>query len=103
MQLTLGTYAIVYNLSKQQKLEVTMLDQISQFDNPVSFSHTGFSYNTPQLCYQSNLSSSLGIVRSTDRHRNSMLHRAFSEIDMRQVEQIAELVINKDSLSKSSL
>ena len=61
MQLTAGTQAIVFDLSSEDRTEVAMIHELEAFKDPITFSHTGFVYNTYQRAFDSNLHASLGV------------------------------------------
>lgn len=46
MQLTYGNAIVVYNLRVDYRSEVAMTQEVTDFDDPITFSHTGFVYNT---------------------------------------------------------
>ena len=63
LQLTVIDNAIVYDLQPENKVEVAMIEQISQWTDPVKFSMTGFICQTKNKTLVVNRDQSLGFVK----------------------------------------
>lgn len=88
MQLTAGSNAIVYNLMKNHKAEITLLSKLELFKDPVIFSSSGFELSTKNYCFQTNSAFSLGVRRPCAPKGMKGVFKQFAEIDMEQLEHI---------------
>ena len=82
MQLTAGTQAIVFDLSSEDRTEIAMIHELDAFKDPITFSHTGFVYNTCMRAFESNLHASLGVQRPWPDRTGRAVFRALAEIDL---------------------
>lgn len=103
LQVTAGTNAIIYNLQAQNRYEVSLLDGMDEFRNPIMVSHTGFVCGSKTRTLQANSKHSLGVVRPCTEPRARGIVRAFSEMDLRQVVSILKVIEHKKSYTKSDL
>ena len=85
MQLTAGTQAVVFDLSSEDRTEVAMIHELDAFKDPITFSQTGFVYNTYQRAFDSNLHASLGVQRPWPDRTGRAVFRALAEIDLQQI------------------
>ena len=64
MQLTIGQKLMVYDLRPTELSEISMIDiENNDYDTPITFSHTGFLFNTAKKTFDTNLSASIGVER----------------------------------------
>ena len=83
MQLTIGPNAIVYDMRGR---EVAMLHNLNQFTSPFDFYHTGFDRRIAQHSFEMNNAGSLAVQRPCPSGSGSIAFRAFSELDLKQIE-----------------
>ena len=103
MQLTFGEKVMVYDLDMRQRCEVAMIDQLNDYDSPITFSHTGFLMNTNERRFDTNISCKLGVVRPCNHNLGKSVFRAFSEVEIQQLKSISDLTFSKGLLSKSDV
>jgi len=60
-----------------------MIHDMDMFTDPITFSHTGFVYNTYQRALETSLDASIGIQRPWPNKTGRVVFRALSEIDLR--------------------
>ena len=78
----MGHNATVYNLKPKEWNEVSLMKDIDEFDNPMTFMNTGFEYNTSIKTFKSNISHTLGLQRPFPADQSKGLYRAFSEMEL---------------------
>ena len=69
-----------------------MLHSLNEFKTPFDFSHTGFDRSNANKSFETNIQGTLAVQRPCPSGRSSVVFRAFSELDLRQVEYIDEIV-----------
>ena len=76
-----------------------MIHDIQDFTDPITFSHTGFVYNTWKRSLETTLDASIGIQRPWPNKTGRVLFRALAEVDLKQIEHLQKALAAEGSKS----
>lgn len=97
VQFTIGSNALIINLTELKPYCIDTLMQIDQFKNPLFFASSGYVYITKYQTFENNTDQTLGFKRPFISNQTKGLYRPFAEIDLFQMIKLGNLVIDSPS------